>query len=149
MSPVTILGLLCSMVFFYSCAKERVVPGAALAFRFGGSTEEVEWMEVAGSRYASSGNCYIIADGFDSDQFHLDLENIVSPGVVQNITSKNISYSNIYGFKTGSLQSVQIKIVATTKHRLQGNFNVTFINSSNNTETINASGSFTIYGYEQ
>src|SRR5688500_14788855 len=128
MSSLIARVLVCSLLCFNACTKERHLPGASLSFRFDGQAEDLEWKEVIGSRNANTGNCYITAKGADDEQFHLELENILSAGQVQNVTSKNISYSTIYGFKTGSLQSIQFSVLDLSKDRIRGSFKVAFIN---------------------
>ena len=140
--------LVCCFLCFTTCTKERYIPSASLSFRFDDKTSDVEWNDVVGSRYANTGNCYITANGADEEQFYLELEHIFSTGPVQNVTSKNISYSNIYGFKTGSLQSIQIKVLDLSEYRIRGTFKVAFINAVDPTDVIYANGEFAISGQE-
>lgn len=148
MKVVMLIACIFYLINFLSCSKERILPFAVLSFRFADRNEDVEWQEVAGSRYFKSGNLFITANGYDYEQFHLEFENIVSTGTVPGITSKNISYSNIYGFKTGSLQAVKIDIKEINNHRLYGTIEVAFVNSANCSDIIKAKGVFSILGQE-
>jgi hypothetical protein len=147
MKQIIMIGLIiCS--FLNSCTKQRQIPVAVLSFRFDNRDYDVEWHELTGSRYANSSNFFITANGFDFQQFHLELENIKSIGLVSNVTSKNISYLNHYGFKTGNLQSVEIRIIDINVGRIYGRFEAAFINSYNSADVIKAKGEFSIAGQE-
>jgi hypothetical protein len=136
-------------IIFLSCSKQEQSPIAVLHFRFEDRYEDVEWLEVTGSRYISSGNLYITAKGHDFELFHLGIENVSTVGLVQNVSYKNISYADNYGFITGSLQYVEIRIVEINNERIYGNFNVNFINRSPDSAIIKATGTFSILGKER
>jgi hypothetical protein len=136
-----------SLLGLISCSKETQSPSVVLKLRFKNTNSEVEWQEVTGNRYLNSGNLYIVANGYDSERFYLDLTNVTGAGLVHNITTKNISYENNYGFKTGSLISATVRIIEINKDRIYGSFEAEFVNISNTADFINAEGEFTILGH--
>src|SRR6187431_1578972 len=122
MKPGIIFTLMLCVAILLSCSKQARTPVAVLNFRYDGTAEYIEWEEVKGSRNLNTGNLYLTADGFDYEKFHLELERIERTGMLNNITVKNMSFSNNYGFKSDTLRSVTLEITSISNSSIHGKF---------------------------
>ncbi|MDO9374810.1 MAG: hypothetical protein Q7T76_10340 [Ferruginibacter sp.] len=146
-------GIIISVIFFLavlsSCSKEKTgLPNAVLTIWFEHNTEPIEWAKVKCGRQPNTGDVYLSADGFDYEKFHLELQNITSTGLVQNLTVRNISFSNNYGFQADTLRSVALEITTLNSSSIHGKFEVSF-GMKNNAQVVKATGAFSIHGQDQ
>jgi hypothetical protein len=136
------LAMLC-----FSCSKEARKPVVILQVSLEDRVEEIEWMEVQGSRSATGGVVFIEAIGYNDERFYLNLRNISDTGLVSGITINNVSCSNGLGFHTKAIQSGFLKITQRTAHNLAGIFDIYLQDDSVN-NLMKVKGSFRIQGSE-
>jgi hypothetical protein len=130
-----------------ACGKVATPPLALLTFFKENDNQPVEWLEVWGNRYRSTGNLYITAQGINDEKFQLSLPAVQSKGLIQGLTTKNIFYCDNYGFVSDTLKSVELIILHLSESKINGRYSVSF-GSKLSSRVISAHGEFSIHGQE-
>ena len=144
---IAFFTVMLSLVFLSSCDKSPAPPMAVLLFKFDGQHEAVEWMEVSGTRDRTSGHVSLTAVGYEDEIFQLDIAGVFGVGLIPNLTEKNLSFSNTYGFVTDTLRAVEVRITDINDFRIFGRFSVSF-EDRRLSRLIIAHGEFSILGQQ-
>src|SRR5688572_4667983 len=123
---IAFITAILSLLFLSSCDKYPAPPIAVLLLKFDGQDQAVEWMEVSGARDRITGHITLTAVGYEDEIFHLDIPGVFGLGAIPNLTEKNLSFTNTYGFVTDTLKAVQVIITDINDFRIFGRFTVSF-----------------------
>lgn len=144
---IALTTIILSLLFLSSCDKYPAPPMAVLLLKFDGQNEAVEWMEVSGTRDRNSGQVSLTAVGYEDEIFRLDIPGVFGLGAIPNLTEKNLSFTNTYGFVTDTLRSVELIIADINDFRIFGRFSVSFADRRLS-KLISAHGEFSILGQQ-
>ena len=144
---IACITVLLSLLCLSSCDKPPAPPMAVLLFKFDGQHEAVEWMEVWGTRVRNSGHVSLTAVGYDDEIFRVDIPRVFGPGPIPDLTEKNLSFSNTYGFTSDTLRAVQVITTEIDDFRISGRFSVSFADRRLS-QVITAHGEFSIFGQQ-
>ena len=144
---IACITILLTLICLSSCDKTPAPPIAVLLLKFDGQHEAVEWMEVSGTRIRNSGHLSLTAVGYEDEIFRLEIPGVFGPGAIPDLTEKNLSFSNTYGFITDTLRAVQVIITDINDFRIFGRFSVSFADRRLS-QVITAHGEFSILGQQ-
>ncbi|HZH01801.1 MAG TPA: hypothetical protein VEY32_12005 [Flavisolibacter sp.] len=148
MKGKSVLMLLFALLLLcFSCVKEIHKPIVTLHVNLENRLEEIEWMEVQGSRSARDGVVFIEATGFNAEHFYLNLQNIADTGLVTGITINNVFFSDAHGFNSKTIKQGFLRISQRNAHTLTGVFEFYFQDDRIN-NTVKVEGSFRVDGSE-
>ena len=127
-----------------SCVKEESKPYTAVHVRVAGNEGYLEMDEMTGQWNAGKGTCWLRGQGFNEELLLLDLKDIKAAGAVQDLTGKNISYSDGAYFRSGRLDSGSVRVTGMGPGLIQGTFDVRLADQQVSGASLHLKGFFQV-----